>query len=94
MVTRGAVADRERTGQEKAAKGECQHHWVIDAAAGRVSSGRCQTCGTEKQFHNFLPDCLADKDRETYEGWLAKHSQNERRRAKAKRGIVSLMEDD
>ncbi len=94
MVTRVAAAEAERTAEEKAVGGGCQHHWVIDAAAGRVSSGRCQTCGTEKQFHNFLPDCLADKDRETYEGWLAKHSQTERRRAKAKRGIVSLMDDD
>jgi hypothetical protein len=94
MVTRSAVADGERTAEERVSGGGCQHHWVIDAAAGPVSSGRCQSCGTQRRFHNYLPDCLADKDRETYEGWLAKHSQNERRRARAKRGTASLLDDD
>ncbi len=94
MVSRGAVADGERTAEERASGAGCQHHWVIDAAAGPVSKGRCQTCGTQKEFHNFLPDCLANKDRETYEGWVARHSQNERRRERAKRGIVSLLDND
>jgi len=94
MVSRGTVADGERMAEERSGTGECPHHWVIDAAAGPVSKGRCETCGTQKEFHNYLPDCLAIKDRETYEGWVARHSQNERRRARAKRGIVSLLDDE
>jgi hypothetical protein len=94
MVSRTAVVNGERTEEERSPGGVCPHHWVIDEAAGPVSRGRCQVCGTQKEFNNYLPDCLANKDRETYEGWVAKHSQNERRRARAKRGIVSLLDDE
>lgn len=94
MANRVTVSDGERMAEDRAGTAECQHHWVIDAAAGPVSKGRCRTCGTQKEFHNLLSNCLANKDRETYEGWLAKHSQNERRRAKAKPGRVYPMDDD
>ena len=30
----------------------CAHHWVIDAAAGPLSKGRCRLCGEEKEFSN------------------------------------------
>src|SRR4030042_5203077 len=66
----------------------CQHHWVIDMAEGPVSKGRWETCGIQREFHNFLSDCLAANDKETYEQWLARQGQQERRRARAKRGGI------
>src|SRR6478672_11154018 len=30
----------------------CAHHWVIDAAEGPKSSGRCKKCGVAKDFLN------------------------------------------
>lgn len=94
MANKAAVADRAILAEERAGQAECQHHWTIDIAAGPVSTGICQMCGTRKEFRNYLSDCLADKDKETYEGWLARHSQNERRRAKARRGTRAVMNED
>ena len=94
MTSKVAVAERASRAEERAGQAECQHHWTIDIAAGPVSTGMCQICGTRKEFHNYLSDCLADKDRETYEGWLARHSQNERRRARAKRGVMVGIGED
>ena len=33
----------------------CRHHWIIEAAAGPTSRGRCKRCGEERQFTNSLP---------------------------------------
>jgi len=32
----------------------CQHHWVLETAAGPTSKGVCQRCGTEKEFKNTI----------------------------------------
>ena len=32
----------------------CIHHWKIAEPAGITSSGRCQLCGTEKVFTNWI----------------------------------------
>ena len=32
--------------------GECNHHWVIEAANGPVSEGVCQRCGEGRDFRN------------------------------------------
>jgi len=32
----------------------CIHHWVIDAADGAESAGRCKHCGEERCFSNSL----------------------------------------
>ena len=32
----------------------CSHHWVIESAAGPVSSGVCQTCGEVREFENYV----------------------------------------
>jgi hypothetical protein len=34
------------------------HYWIIEDATGPVSKGRCKFCGAEKDFRNFLQDCL------------------------------------
>jgi len=36
----------------------CYHHWVIETADGPVSKGRCRLCDAEKEFRNYLQDCL------------------------------------
>ena len=33
----------------------CVHHWRIDAARGRTSSGQCRYCGEIKAFDNRGP---------------------------------------
>ena len=30
----------------------CQHHWIIDPAAGPASKGVCKLCGEEREFDN------------------------------------------
>ena len=32
----------------------CQHHWVIERPAGRVSKGACRLCGEEREFQNYV----------------------------------------
>ena len=34
----------------------CRHHWVIDAANGPTSHGRCKHCGQERDFFNNPED--------------------------------------
>ncbi|MSQ15283.1 MAG: hypothetical protein EXR50_05415 [Dehalococcoidia bacterium] len=31
---------------------ECQHHWVLEAPAGPLSSGFCKKCGKVRKFPN------------------------------------------
>ena len=33
----------------------CTHHWLIAAANGRYSVGRCRICQAEKEFDNAEP---------------------------------------
>lgn len=40
--------------------GDCQHHWLIDPAAGPVSLGVCKHCGRTKEFRNSLSDWAPD----------------------------------
>jgi hypothetical protein len=43
----------ETTQQEQeAAEKRCQHHWLIEQAAGPTSVGRCLRCGAEREFYN------------------------------------------
>jgi len=58
----------------------CGHHWEIDNAEGPVSLGMCRLCGATREFHNYLSDCLADKDKDKFEDWLAKHGRARPRR--------------
>ncbi len=32
----------------------CRHHWLIDAAGGRLSKGICRLCGAQRSFTNYL----------------------------------------
>ena len=32
----------------------CAHHWIIAAAHGPISKGKCRLCGEEGEFTNSL----------------------------------------
>ena len=38
----------------------CRHHWVIQPAAGPLSTGACQVCGAQREFKNYVEDPLWD----------------------------------
>ncbi|MBM4463681.1 MAG: hypothetical protein FJ012_10220 [Chloroflexi bacterium] len=46
---------------------ECQHYWVIATVKGPVSEGRCKFCGSQKEFKNYLQDCLSPENSEHWE---------------------------
>jgi hypothetical protein len=50
----------------------CRHYWEIERATAQVSRGTCKLCGTHKQFPNYLSDCIAGPDKESYQEWLSK----------------------
>jgi hypothetical protein len=66
---------------------ECRHYWLIEGNAGRVSRGVCKHCGSQKEFNNYLQDCLRQHD-EGHVDWLSVQSAG-----KAERGIFSEVED-
>ena len=55
----------------------CKHHWEIDRATAQVSRGICKLCGSHKQFPNYLSDCIAGPDKESYQGWLIKQDRQD-----------------
>jgi hypothetical protein len=55
----------------------CTHHWIIGRATASVSSGVCRVCGAQKQFPNYLSDCLANPDKESYQEWLNRQEWQE-----------------
>jgi hypothetical protein len=65
---------RRTNKQGAAARHECKHHWVIESANGRVSTGFCRLCGARKDFMNHLRDCVKAGDEE-YEEWLSKQRE-------------------
>jgi hypothetical protein len=55
----------------------CTHHWIIGRATASVSSGECRVCGAQRQFPNYLSDCLANPDKESYQEWLNRQEWQE-----------------
>ena len=41
---------------------QCVHHWIIDAANGSTSFGRCRYCGLVKAFSNHLENPYFKQD--------------------------------
>ena len=33
---------------------DCLHHWIIEAATGPVSKGKCKLCGNTQEFSNRI----------------------------------------
>jgi hypothetical protein len=52
---------RSRISEEQAVD-TCRHHWVIDAANGPTSRGRCKRCGEERDFFNNPEDALIPRE--------------------------------
>ena len=44
--------DITRDEEQEAPENRCQHHWLIEQAAGPTSLGRCLRCGSEREFYN------------------------------------------
>jgi hypothetical protein len=42
-------------------KARCQHHWLIEEAAGPVSRGVCKLCGAKRDFFNDPEAVLIDR---------------------------------
>ncbi len=49
----------------------CPHHWIIEAAAGPVSKGKCRLCREEREFCNSI---------ETSGGWTNRGQKTHDRR--------------
>ena len=96
------MVEKERnifdTSETSVLKQKCCHHWIVDMAAGPTSQGVCILCGAQKEFKNYLPDCLA-VDKKTYEEWLRRQGDNkggeakqdERQRRRRRKGVYPLM---
>ena len=78
------------TSEASAPEQKCCHHWVVDMAAGPTSQGVCILCGAQKEFKNYLPDCLA-VDNKRYEEWL-RRQRDGKKRGKPGEDIVSWLE--
>lgn len=46
------IADVENQVEED----QCHHYWIIEAANGPRSRGRCKYCGEIRDFHNSITD--------------------------------------
>jgi hypothetical protein len=42
--------------EEKPAKEQCHHYWVIEVANGPTSRGQCKYCGETREFLNAFPE--------------------------------------
>lgn len=54
---------------------DCDHYWVIEIAVESVSKGVCKLCSAQKEFKNYLPDCLAESSKE-YRELLTSHGDD------------------
>ena len=67
----------EDAGEQSPVQVRCIHHWIIGRATASVSNGVCQVCGAQKRFPNYLSDCLANPDKESYQEWLNRQEWQE-----------------
>ncbi len=42
------------------AQPRCRHHWMLERADGPISRGVCRFCGAEREFRNYITDCLCE----------------------------------
>ena len=66
------------TSEASAPKQKCCHYWIVGITAGPASRGVCKFCGAQKEFKNYLPDCLA-VDKKMYEKWLSRQRDYKQR---------------
>ncbi len=74
MVQKRVTNSKKFTAQQK-----CSHYWIIERVAGPNSRGICKFCGAQKEFKNYLMDCL-EVNEEEYQEWLRKlgHEKQEK----------------
>ena len=65
--------------ERSAPEPKCRHFWIIEGVTGSTSRGVCKFCGVQKEFKNYLVDCLEVND-EQYEEWLRRlgHAKGEK----------------
>jgi len=81
------VQKQANISQKPVAQQECHHYWIIETPAGPASQGVCKSCGAQKEFSNYLPDCLAVNDEE-FQEWIRKQ-RDDREERMPEEGILS-----
>lgn len=74
MVQRQATISKK-----SAARQRCRHYWVIESPRGRTSRGICTFCGAQREFKNYLRDCLGASEEE-YQGWRRRLGYDQKER--------------
>ena len=82
MVQKRATIYRESVAQQK-----CRHYWILEGPAGPASKGVCKLCGAQKEFRNYLHDCLLVNDEE-FQEWIGRQRDDKEER-KPEEGILS-----
>ncbi len=81
------VQKRATISEEPVARQECRHYWIIESPAGPASKGVCKFCGAQKEFRNYLQDCLLVNDEE-FQEWIGRQRDDKEER-KPEEGILS-----
>ena len=71
------VQEQATISKKSVSKQKCQHHWAIESPAGRTSKGVCILCGAQREFKNYLRDCLGGHEEE-YLGWRRRQGYEEK----------------
>jgi hypothetical protein len=82
MVGKRATICREPVAQQ-----ECRHYWILQIPAGPASKGVCKLCGAQKEFKNYIQDCLLVNDEE-FQEWIGRQRDGREER-KPEEGILS-----
>ena len=64
MLQKHAIISRKSVVRQR-----CHHHWMIESPTGPISRGRCRLCGIQREFRNYLRDCLGVNEEE-FKDWL------------------------
>ena len=65
--------------KKPAARHRCRHYWVIESPAGRMSKGVCRLCGAQREFRNYLRDCMGASEEE-YQQWRRRQGYDRKER--------------
>jgi hypothetical protein len=82
MVQKRATIYKESVAQQK-----CHHYWILEIPAGPASKGVCKLCGAQKEFRNYIQDCLLVNDEE-FQEWIGRQRDDKEER-KPEEGILS-----
>jgi hypothetical protein len=71
----------------------CHHYWMIDSPTGPISRGRCRLCGAQREFRNYLRDCLGVSEDE-FKDWLKGPGYEKEQGAAEKKNLKDLKESE